>query len=103
MNIDIRNSRLFVPESGLIAIRDGIGTRIVCHSGAFWITQEGRIRDDILNPGEELVVQSRGRTIVTSLADGEVTLAEPGRSAGRATAPAWWQHLFRTAPAPANC
>jgi hypothetical protein len=103
MNIETRNSRLFVPERGLIAIRGGIGTRVVCHAGTFWVTQEGRNKDDILKAGEELVIQSCGHTIVTSLSDGEITLVEPGQGVEHAHAPVWWLNLFRNAPAPARC
>jgi hypothetical protein len=103
MNIDIRNSRLQVREHGLVAIHGGIGTRVVCHAGTFWVTQEGRNKDDILKAGEELVIQSCGHTIVTSLTDGEITLIEPGHGVEHARAPAWWLNLFRAAPASARC
>ncbi|MEX0958541.1 MAG: DUF2917 domain-containing protein [Burkholderiales bacterium] len=103
MNIDIRNSHLQVREHGLVAIHDGGGTRITCHSGTFWITQEGRQKDDVLRAGETLVVGAPGKTVVTALSDGEITLTEPCRHHEKAAGHAWWPTRFRAVASHAPC
>lgn len=103
MNIDIRNSRLQVREHEMVAIHDGSGTRITCHAGTFWITQEGRQKDNILKAGETFLVSAVGKTIATALSDGEITLTEPQRHHEKAAGHAWWPNRFRAVAPHAPC
>ena len=52
MQIEINRSTLSLANEGLVAIRDGQGTRIVCHTGSLWITQECDLKDAVIRAGE---------------------------------------------------
>ncbi len=51
MQIEINRSALSLAREGLVAIRDGQGTRIVCHAGSLWITQECEVKDAVITAG----------------------------------------------------
>jgi len=44
--------------------------RIVCNKGAAWVTSFGRPSDCILKPGESLLLEGRGKVIVSGGRDG---------------------------------
>jgi hypothetical protein len=74
MDAMLDNARLALPKEGLIALRDGGDTRITCLEGTLWVTQEGTIKDEVLEPGQSLVVRHPGLTLVTALVPAVVTL-----------------------------
>src|SRR3977135_2371231 len=51
MQIEINRSTLSLAREGLVAIRDGQGTRIECHAGNLWITQECDVKDAVIAAG----------------------------------------------------
>lgn len=77
MQIEINRSTVTLARDGLLALRDGAGTRIVCHSGSLWITQEGDVKDAIIGPADVLTVRKSGLTIVTALQSSSLTLTGP--------------------------
>ena len=77
MQIEINRSTLSLAREGLVAIRDGQGTRIVCHAGSLWITQECDVKDAVITAGESFTVSHPGLTLVTALSDSELTIIEP--------------------------
>ena len=77
MQIEIDRSTLNLAPEGLVAIRDGQGTRIVCNAGSLWITQECEVKDAVITAGESFTVRNRGLTLVTALSTAEVTIIEP--------------------------
>jgi hypothetical protein len=77
MHIEINRSTVTLARDGLLAVRDGAGTRIVCHSGRLWITQEGDVKDAIIGPFDVFTVRKSGLTIVTALQSSSLTLTEP--------------------------
>lgn len=83
MELNLHNSRLSVAREGLIALRDAQGTRLTAQSGAFWITNEGNIKDHILGPGDTLLIDAGGLTVVTALRDGDLAVLEPGPAEAR--------------------
>lgn len=76
MQIEINRSNLRLARDGLVAIRDGRGTRIVCRAGSLWITQECDVKDAVITAGESLTVSHPGLTLVTALSAAELTLIE---------------------------
>jgi hypothetical protein len=77
MQIEINRSTLNLAREGLVAIRDGQGTRIVCNTGSLWITQECDPRDAVIAAGESFTVRNPGLTLLTALSASEVTIVEP--------------------------
>lgn len=87
MDATLQNARLALPKEGLLALRDGQNTRITCQEGTLWVTQEGTIKDEVLEAGQSLVIQYPGLTLVTALVPAVISLADEARStayAGRA-------------------
>ena len=83
MQIEIDRSALNLAPEGLVAIRDGQGTRIVCHSGSLWITQECDVKDAVITAGESFTVRNPGLTLLTALNASELTIIEPSAAAPR--------------------
>ena len=87
MQIDINRSTLSLARDGLVAIRDGQGTQIVCGAGSLWITQECDVKDAVITAGESFTLSHPGLTLVTALNASELTIIEPRA----ATSPQPWQ------------
>jgi hypothetical protein len=85
MQIEFGRSTLSLARDGLLALRDALGTRILCHEGAIWVTQEGDIRDIIIGPGDAFTIRAPGLTVVTAVQPSKLTLIESG-GAGAACA-----------------
>ena len=81
MQIEINRSTLSLAHEGLVAIRDGQGTRIVCHAGSLWITQECDVKDAVISAGESFTVRNPGLTLLTALSASELTIIEPRAAA----------------------
>ena len=77
MQIEITRSTFTLAPSGLLAVRDGAGTRILCRSGNLWITQEGDSKDTIIGPADAFTIRKSGLTIVTALQTATLTLIGP--------------------------
>src|SRR5690242_4073732 len=82
MKIDVGRSTFNLPREGVVSLRDAAGARIVCLSGALWLTQEGREEDVILQPGESIRVSNDGLALVTALRSSEVLVNEPCTAGG---------------------
>lgn len=77
MQVELNRSRVHLAREGLLAIRDGRATRVVCESGSLWITQEGDSRDSIISAGESFTIRYQGLTILTALEPSQLTVVEP--------------------------
>lgn len=98
MNIALDASTLSLARDGLIALRDGQGTRIRCLSGHLWITEDRSERDTIISEGESFTIRHPGLTLVMALQPASLQLAEPRlRLAQRLGA--WAARLISSKPA----
>jgi hypothetical protein len=61
----------------LLQLAPAAGYRVVAVSGEVWITQEGRIADYVLRPGEALTLDSPGVAIVTSFGPADIEVIAP--------------------------
>ena len=77
MQIEIISSIVALKRDGLLAVRDGAGTRIECRSGSVWITQEGDVKDVIIVDGESFTIRNPGLTLVTGLEASSIAVIEP--------------------------
>jgi hypothetical protein len=76
-----------------LRIEPGISVCVTCLAGALWITQEGDVRDLLLTPGQSLVMNPRGLTLMTALQRSTVRVRD-GRD-GAPTAFGWWGRVWR--------
>lgn len=98
MQIEINRSTLNLAHEGLLAIRDGKGTRVDCHKGTLWITQEGEVKDSVISAGESLTIRHQGLTVVTAIGPSQLAIVHPAPNSlpGKAAS-------SQTASAPASC
>jgi hypothetical protein len=76
MNVALNNP-LFALEPGqVVTLDDARGTCIGTRYGSVWVTEEGRLEDHVLGPGEAYTVKRDGRTLVQALQPAWVTLKE---------------------------
>lgn len=61
----------------LVIDRPPRSLRVVCHRGAFWLTQSGDPRDYPLTPGHAVTPAGSGRLVLWALRDGAVTITAP--------------------------
>jgi len=83
MNIVLDHSTLSLPRDGLVAVRDSMGTRVACVSGALWITENDRERDVVLKPGQAFTIGRRGLTLIMALSPASLRLTERHAGLGR--------------------
>ena len=69
MNADLSIPAVSLRKSHVFRIRDGKGFRIECLSGSLWITQDGDVRDLIVEAGEGLTIERDAATLVSAMQD----------------------------------
>jgi len=74
MRLHAASPALFLEHGEVVTLDDAEGVRIGARTGMVWVTQEGRFEDDIMSPGEALVVANPGRTIVQALRPAWITI-----------------------------
>lgn len=77
MQVEPKSSSVRLAKEGLLAIRDGRSTRVLCENGSLWITQEGDSRDAVISAGESFTIRHQGLTILTALEPSQLTIVEP--------------------------
>lgn len=77
MQIEISSSTLTLSPSGVLAVQDGAGTRVLCRTGSLWVTQEGEVKDSVVRPGEVLTIRRPGRTVISALETSTLMLLGP--------------------------
>ena len=74
MRLHSANPALYLEHGEVVTLDDAEGVRIGARTGMVWVTQEGRFEDDIMSPGEALIVANPGRTIVQALRSAWITI-----------------------------
>jgi hypothetical protein len=82
--------RLAFAAGQTVSLYDAIGTRITCLSGALWITQENEGRDIVLNPGKEVTLDRKGKTVIYAV-NQSLGISFESREAAPDTP--WWRRL----------
>lgn len=77
MRLLLGQSKLALERDQLISLHGGKGVRVACLTGALWITQEQDKKDVILEPGQSLVVDHPGLTVITALGSATLRVCEP--------------------------
>lgn len=74
MNLKVDSPLVALVPGQVITLDDASGTRIRARYGAVWITYEDSAADVILAPGDSVVVDRDGRTVVQALQPAWVAL-----------------------------
>ena len=77
MRLLLGQSKLALERDQLVSLRGGKGVRVACLTGALWITQEHDKEDVILEPGQSLVVDQPGLTVIMALGSATLRVCEP--------------------------
>ncbi len=51
----------------MFALRDAQGSRVQCLSGLLWVTEDQRVTDLVLKPGESFIIGHQGLVLVMAL------------------------------------
>jgi hypothetical protein len=76
MQLENRAPELALSAGQVLTLDDARGVRIRSRAGTVWITQEGSARDDIVGPGDAIVVARNGRTVVQALQSARISIAD---------------------------
>ena len=76
MQLQLKTPTLALRQGEIVTLDDAQGVPIAASTGTVWVTQEGLYRDDIVGPGDCLVVARPGRTIVQALRSGWITIGQ---------------------------
>lgn len=63
-------------RGALQPITDGRGSCVQCLSGTLWLTQQGEVRDIVLEAGDMAVIERNGTSIVFALSDARFVLTD---------------------------
>jgi len=74
MQSQAQASSVYLGHGQVLTLDDAQGMRIGAQTGTVWVTQEGRFQDDIVSPGDAVVVSHGGRTIVQALRAAWITI-----------------------------
>jgi len=81
MQVNLRSPELTLQAGQVLTLDDARGVRILSRTGTVWITQEGSSKDQIVGPGDAIVVARNGRTVVQALKTAWISIADGPRAA----------------------
>ncbi|HET6265495.1 MAG TPA: DUF2917 domain-containing protein [Usitatibacter sp.] len=67
MTLNLEYPTLALGAGQVMSLDDAAGTAICARAGTVWVTYEGNVHDFILAPGECLVLERDGRTVLQAL------------------------------------
>jgi len=74
MNVEIYEAILKLDQHSTLKLNEARGACVFVHWGSVWITQQGDIRDHIVQSGESFPIAGSSKAIVTSLSDAGVSV-----------------------------
>lgn len=86
MGLDSKTDVAALARHGLLLLRDRAGDHIECRQGELWLTQEGDLRDIVLEAGDSFTLDRKGTAIVHALSDSLLSIRPRARSAAPARA-----------------
>lgn len=85
MKVVVQRAALELDRNQLVKLRGARGVRLACRKGRLWVTQEGIARDDFLDEGQSLMLETDGTVVIEAVWAAGVTI-EPARAPARAGA-----------------
>jgi len=67
LNLNLEQPILALAPGQVLSLDDAAGTAICARAGSVWVTYEGNVHDFIVGPGECLVLERDGRTVLQAL------------------------------------
>ena len=65
----------------ILRLRDSKGCTVRVDAGHVWVTEEGKLRDTVLEPGAHYAIERQGLTLLNAFGDARVTVS-PAQTAG---------------------
>ena len=93
MNTSFPAPRIALARGELLNLDGARGARIVSHCGTVWITQDGDLRDIVLQKGEAFELDRATPAIVQAFEASTVTIAEPTTPPRRRGGTTWAHRL----------
>lgn len=62
-----REEALPLARDRMFALRDAQGSRVQCVTGLLWVTEDQRVTDLVLRPGESFTIAHQGLVLVMAL------------------------------------
>ena len=87
MNQDLINGSLTLAKGRVRHLHAEAGRRIECLSGSIWITQDGDLRDVVLETGEAFEFEHRGNALVSAFADSRYLVLSEAKDLARSAGP----------------
>ncbi len=69
MNNDLQLAAHVLAKAGTRHLPARVGRTVECLSGAIWITQDGDLRDIVLEPGDTFAFDRHGDALLSAFAD----------------------------------
>jgi len=69
---------LSLSRDRMLSLRNARDSRVQCLSGLLWVTEDKRVTDLVLKPGESFVIQHQGLVLVMALEDSRVSIKAEG-------------------------
>jgi len=75
MNTDLNLSATHLRRGELLRVQAGQGSLVQCLNGTLWLTQDGDLRDIVLEAGDEALIERDGLSIISALSDSRFVLS----------------------------
>lgn len=76
MRLDVESPLFALDPGQVIALEDARGKCVGARYGSLWVTEEGRIEDHVLCPGQVYTIAHDGRTLVQAMEPAWVLIKE---------------------------
>lgn len=93
MKIEFSASGVVLAKGQLISLKGAEGVRIAARRGIVWITQDGDLRDVVLQQGESFVIERDTPAIVQAFEPALIDIADPARAVRRSGGADWMRKL----------
>jgi hypothetical protein len=77
MNTDFTAAARVLANGRIDRVGDPLGRRVECLTGCLWITQDGDLRDLVVQAGEGVLLDRPGAALISALADSQYLLLVP--------------------------
>ena len=74
LNLEFPTPTLALDAGQVLSLDDAAGATLCPQAGRVWVTYEGNVHDYILSPGECLLLDRDGRTVLQALEPSYVSL-----------------------------
>ena len=77
MKLELNAPGIVLRKNQVLALDDAQGARLYSEDGIVWVTQDGDIRDIVLQPGQSVILDRDTPTLVQAFTPARVRIGEP--------------------------